>query len=171
MLLRMYLRWAERHKFRTEIYDYSEGDEAGVKGGGGDVRAEREDPASGFVVRDVLDLLGEREVWISFEVSGLHHDVLNVIAIGADAFAAETIEGLAELSGAGGFLDVIGAGAETAIHAIEENRRAIRMRDRDDLGSGQPAGEINPVVNVERRVADAELGSGEVLEAFEDDLF
>ena len=31
MLLRMYLRWAERHKFHTEIYDYSEGDEAGVK--------------------------------------------------------------------------------------------------------------------------------------------
>ena len=31
ILLRMYLRWAERHHFRTEIYDYSEGDEAGVK--------------------------------------------------------------------------------------------------------------------------------------------
>ena len=31
MLLRMYLRWAEHHKFRTEIYDYSEGEEAGVK--------------------------------------------------------------------------------------------------------------------------------------------
>jgi peptide chain release factor 2 len=31
MLLRMYLRWAEQHKFRAEIYDYSEGDEAGVK--------------------------------------------------------------------------------------------------------------------------------------------
>ena len=31
MLLRMYLRWAEQHKFRTEMYDYSEGDEAGVK--------------------------------------------------------------------------------------------------------------------------------------------
>ena len=31
MLLRMYLRWAEGHKFRTEIYDYSEGDEAGLK--------------------------------------------------------------------------------------------------------------------------------------------
>src|SRR5579859_8109029 len=31
MLLRMYLRWAEQHKFRTEIYDYSEGDESGVK--------------------------------------------------------------------------------------------------------------------------------------------
>jgi peptide chain release factor 2 len=31
MLLRMYLRWAERHKFRTEIYDYSEGEEAGFK--------------------------------------------------------------------------------------------------------------------------------------------
>jgi peptide chain release factor 2 len=31
MLLRMYLRWAEGHKFRTEIYDYSEGEEAGVK--------------------------------------------------------------------------------------------------------------------------------------------
>jgi len=31
MLFRMYLRWAEGHKFRTEIYDYSEGDEAGIK--------------------------------------------------------------------------------------------------------------------------------------------
>ena len=31
MLLRMYLRWAEQHHFRTEIYDYSEGEEAGVK--------------------------------------------------------------------------------------------------------------------------------------------
>lgn len=31
MLLRMYLRWAERHKFRTEIYDYSEGEGAGLK--------------------------------------------------------------------------------------------------------------------------------------------
>ena len=31
MLLRMYLRWAELHKFRTEIYDYNESEEAGVK--------------------------------------------------------------------------------------------------------------------------------------------
>lgn len=31
ILLRMYLRWAEGHKFRTEIYDYNEGEEAGVK--------------------------------------------------------------------------------------------------------------------------------------------
>lgn len=31
MLLRMYLRWAEHHHFRTDIYDYSEGEEAGVK--------------------------------------------------------------------------------------------------------------------------------------------
>ncbi len=31
MLLRMYLRWAEHHHFRTEVYDYSEGEEAGVK--------------------------------------------------------------------------------------------------------------------------------------------
>jgi peptide chain release factor 2 len=31
ILLRMYLRWAEQHRYRTEIYDYSEGDEAGVK--------------------------------------------------------------------------------------------------------------------------------------------
>jgi peptide chain release factor 2 len=31
MLLRMYLRWAEGHKFRTDVYDYSEGDEAGLK--------------------------------------------------------------------------------------------------------------------------------------------
>ncbi len=31
MLLRMYLRWAERHKFRTEVYEYNEGEEAGIK--------------------------------------------------------------------------------------------------------------------------------------------
>jgi len=31
MLLRMYLRWAERHGFKTEVNDYQPGDEAGVK--------------------------------------------------------------------------------------------------------------------------------------------
>ncbi len=31
MLLRMYLRWAERHDFRTQVYEYNEGEEAGIK--------------------------------------------------------------------------------------------------------------------------------------------
>lgn len=31
MLLRMYLRWAEHHNFKTAIYEYSEGEEAGIK--------------------------------------------------------------------------------------------------------------------------------------------
>ena len=31
MLLRMYLRWAERHRFPTEILDQQEGDQAGLK--------------------------------------------------------------------------------------------------------------------------------------------
>jgi peptide chain release factor 2 len=31
MLLRMYLRWAERHRFSTEILDQLEGEEAGIK--------------------------------------------------------------------------------------------------------------------------------------------
>ncbi|MBF0446968.1 MAG: peptide chain release factor 2 [Magnetococcales bacterium] len=31
MLLRMYLRWAEAHSFKTEIQDYQAGDEAGCK--------------------------------------------------------------------------------------------------------------------------------------------
>jgi peptide chain release factor 2 len=31
MLLRMYLRWADRHRFRTEIVDRNEGEQAGIK--------------------------------------------------------------------------------------------------------------------------------------------
>lgn len=31
MLLRMYLRWAERHRWRTEILDQQEGEQAGLK--------------------------------------------------------------------------------------------------------------------------------------------
>jgi peptide chain release factor 2 len=31
MLLRMYLRWAERHGFETVLYDYQPGEEAGLK--------------------------------------------------------------------------------------------------------------------------------------------
>ena len=31
MLLRMYLRWAERNRYRTEILDQTEGEEAGLK--------------------------------------------------------------------------------------------------------------------------------------------
>ena len=31
MLLRMYLRWAERHRYKTEIVDQQEGEQAGLK--------------------------------------------------------------------------------------------------------------------------------------------
>jgi peptide chain release factor 2 len=31
MLMRMYLRWAERHRFKTEIVDQQEGEQAGIK--------------------------------------------------------------------------------------------------------------------------------------------
>ena len=31
ILLRMYLRWAERHRFATEILDQTDGEETGVK--------------------------------------------------------------------------------------------------------------------------------------------
>src|SRR6185295_6478296 len=31
MLLRMYLRWAERRRYQTEILDLTEGEEAGIK--------------------------------------------------------------------------------------------------------------------------------------------
>jgi peptide chain release factor 2 len=32
MLMRMYLRWAERHKHKVDVLDMTEGDEAGIKG-------------------------------------------------------------------------------------------------------------------------------------------
>jgi peptide chain release factor 2 len=32
MLVRMYLRWCERHGYKTEMLDYQEGDEAGIDG-------------------------------------------------------------------------------------------------------------------------------------------
>jgi peptide chain release factor 2 len=38
MLLRMYLRWAERHRYETDVLDLSEGEEAGVKSGTIEVR-------------------------------------------------------------------------------------------------------------------------------------
>src|ERR1700756_1510053 len=31
MLMRMYLRWAERERFKTEMNDYQDGEEAGIK--------------------------------------------------------------------------------------------------------------------------------------------
>lgn len=40
MLLRMYLRWAERHKYKVEILDTSPGDEAGVKSATVEIRGD-----------------------------------------------------------------------------------------------------------------------------------
>jgi peptide chain release factor 2 len=40
MLLRMYLRWAERHGFRVEVLDMLEGEEAGIKSAEVEVRGE-----------------------------------------------------------------------------------------------------------------------------------
>jgi peptide chain release factor 2 len=38
MLLRMYLRWAERHRFATEIVDRQEGEQAGIKSATVDIK-------------------------------------------------------------------------------------------------------------------------------------
>jgi peptide chain release factor 2 len=40
MLLRMYLRWAERHGFRVEVLDLLEGEEAGIKSAEVEIRGE-----------------------------------------------------------------------------------------------------------------------------------
>ena len=79
------------------------------------------------MIGNVFDLLRKCEVRIPFEVTGLQHHLLNVIAIGADELTAETIEGLAELSSSGRFVELIGAGAKTAINAVEKDDRLLRM--------------------------------------------
>src|SRR5882762_3644111 len=113
------------------------GNEASVEGGRSDVRAERVNPARRLVVRNILDLLREGEVGISFQVSGLQNDLLNVFAIRTNKFVPEAVESLAELRRAGGFRNLIRARTETAINAIEENGRALRMSRRSDLGGGE----------------------------------
>ena len=40
ILLRMYLRWAEQHKYKTEILDTSAGDEAGIKSATVEIRGD-----------------------------------------------------------------------------------------------------------------------------------
>src|SRR5262249_41248546 len=103
------------------------GDVTGVKSCGRDVCAQRKNAAGGFVVGDIFDLLREGEVGIAFQVTGLENYLLNMIAVRTNKFASEAIEGLAELSGAGGFVEFVGAWAKTAVDAIEENDGPIRM--------------------------------------------
>jgi hypothetical protein len=87
----------------------------------------------------------------------LHHNLLNVIAIGADEFVAKAIKRLAELRCAGGLLKFVGARTKTSIDAIEENDRSVGMSRRSDFGRSQAAGQINPVINVLSGMADAQL--------------
>ncbi len=46
MLMRMYLRWAERRGFKTEVLDLSEGEEAGIKSASVEIRGQ---DAYGFI--------------------------------------------------------------------------------------------------------------------------
>ncbi len=46
MLMRMYLRWAERRGFKTEVLDLTEGEEAGIKGASVEIRGQ---DAYGFI--------------------------------------------------------------------------------------------------------------------------
>jgi len=50
MLLRMYLRWCERHEFKTEMFDYQAGEEAGIKSASFRVEG---DYAYGFLAGEV----------------------------------------------------------------------------------------------------------------------
>src|SRR5205085_586668 len=117
----------------------------------------------------VLHKLREREIWIAPQIPRLHDDVLIMIAVRADEAAAKSIECSAELAGPGIFFILAGVGTKTKINAIHEQRSAIRTIRRGDFRGRQTAVQINPVVDVQRRMAFAELCRREVLESFEDD--
>ena len=82
----------------------------------------------------------------------------------------KAVEALAKLRGAGGGFKLVRVRAETKIAAIAEYHRMIGVERRGNLGAGQARGEINPVVNIQDGMADAELGGGEILKAIENDF-
>ncbi len=124
---------------------------------GGDVVADCKDARGGFVVGCVLDDFGI-EMRISFHVTELDHHLLIVIAIGANEFVAECIERLAELGGAGGGFEFVEVRTEAEVCAFGEDFGMLWELDGADLGLSQAGGEIDPVVDVERWMTDAQVG-------------
>src|SRR6267378_423011 len=94
-----------------------------------------------------------------------------MVAVRADESAAEAVEALPELSCAGRRFDIVRARSKTAIHPIQKQCRTLRMSRGRNLRRCKTAGEIDPVVDIQHRVADTQLSCREILKALEDDLF
>ena len=95
--------------------------------------------------------------------------MLDLHAVVADEPPPEIVEREPVLGAAVGGFPGIPVGSEPEVGATQHNRRSARGRGRDHVPARQPAGQVNPVVDRERRVAHAQLGAPGRREAREED--
>src|SRR5262249_31784577 len=133
------------------------GEGPGVEGGSRPVLAQGENSGRAAGTLVVASWLQRGQVRIPLDVAIGHHDRDEVVAVGADQASAPVVEGVAVLPHARDRLVSVVDRVEAEIHAAEVDRPGAGLAVADDLTTAQPVGDVDPVVDTEDRMADAEL--------------